>query len=251
MSNPGSIVTVTLSARVLDDAKDVWPGRCHAARLERRRRQPRDRLVREGDLAAGASVTETVRLRAPYRSPEGRPAFDAILSAQLVGVDGVIDSAAVRLCVAPEIVVEHVTFARIDDVTHEATYLAPNAPLDGVGRYDRLRIRFQVRNADTVTRRPRADPPVRRSRLDGVHERAGRRPGAGRTVLRRPRMAAAPDGSGTLPGPDVEAIPAADLQVHDEDNEAQQPATGERVMGAAGVRRSRSPASPTPKSSSR
>ena len=229
--NPGSIVTVTLSARVLDDAKGVSLGVAMPPGWSIADASGGTTSFAEGDLAAGASVTETVRLRAPYRSPEGRPAFDAVLSAQLAGVDGVIDTAAVRLRVAPEIVVEHVTFARIADVTHEATYLVPNAPLDGVGRYDRLRIRFQVRNADTVT--VSLVPILQWSTAGSMAFTdvpvGDREPDVPFYVGHEWRPT--PDGSGTLPGPDVEAIPAAGVRVHDKDDEAQLPASGEHLMG--------------------
>jgi predicted CXXCH cytochrome family protein len=228
--DPSSVVTVTLSARVLDDAKDVSlvttvpPGWAVVGA------GAAPATFAEGNLDAGASVTETVRLRAPSRSPEGRPAFDAVLSAQLVGADGVIDTAAISLRVAPEIVVEHVTFARIADVTHEATYLDPNAPLDGVGRYDRFRIRFQVRNADlvAVSLSPTLQWSTAGSMAFADVPTGGSEPGQPFYVGHEWRPV---PGGGTLPGPDREAIAAADVRVHDKDDEAQLPASGEHLMG--------------------
>ncbi len=41
-----------------------------------------------------------------------------------------------------------------------------------------------------------------------------------------------PDGSGTLPGPESEEIAPATCSVHDKDDETQQPAKGEHLMGA-------------------
>ncbi len=227
--DPGAIVTVTLSATVLDDAKDVSlavgtpPGWDVVGAGS----------WAEGDLTAGTTVTETARLRAPDRSPEGRPSFDAALTGRLIDAGGVIDTAVVGLRVAPELVVEHVTFARDADITPEATYLAASAALDGVSRYDVFRIRFQVRNADLVpvTLSPTlqwstagsagfADVPVGGQRRD-VPFYVG------------DEWRPTPDGSSTLPGPESEAIAAEDVRVHDRDDDSQQPVPGEHLMGAS------------------
>ncbi len=241
--DPGSIVTVHLAARVLDDAKDVrvvatipdgWGVAGAAVGAV-----DRDRGTvtwGEGDLKADARVTETLRLRAPTRSPGGRPAFDAVLEARLEHSDLFIDSATVRLRVAPEIIVEHVTFARVDDVSQVPTYLAPDAPLYGVGQMELFRVRFQVRNADLLSTMltPRlqyrlADVPEfsyvpNDGPVEGVPFYFGNewRPVAG--------------GQGTLPGPDEEAISAWELREHDRDDDTQEPAGGRRLMQASGAR---------------
>jgi predicted CXXCH cytochrome family protein len=234
--DPGSVVTATISARLLDDAIGVrlvaaippgWsvPG-------------AGDGVVAwsEGDLKAGSLVTETVRLRAPGRSPAGRPAFDAELEARLEHAGGILDTARVSVRVAPAIIVEHVTVARIDSVSHEAAYLAPNEPLDGVGRYDVFRIRFQVRNADVV---PVTLIPRLQYRPAGGTDFAD--VPNGKRALTVPfyvgrEWRPASDGRGTVPGPDAEPIPAEDLRVRDRDDESQEPAAGERLMGSRQAR---------------
>jgi predicted CXXCH cytochrome family protein len=233
--SPASIVTVTLSATVLDDAKAVTLVAAIPPGWEAIGGGKTPGSWDVGDLAAGATVTETLRLRAPGRSPEGRPAFDAIVSAQLAGADGAIDSASVRLFVAPEAIVEHVTFARVAGGSHEATYLDPNAPLEGISRYDRLRVRFQVRNADAV---PISLTPSLQWRIAGSAEftdvpNGGRREGIPFYVGHEWRPV--PGGTGTLPGPESEGISPTDVRVHDKDDAAQQAAPGTHLMGAKQV----------------
>ena len=168
------------------------------------------------------------------KSPTGRPAFDALLVAQLMHAGGVLDAASVAVRVAPEIVVDNVTFARIATVGHTATYLDTDAPLDNVDRYDTFRVRFQVRNADVaVSLSPRlqwstagstafADVPVGGRELDvPLYVGTEWRP--------------LPGGSGTLPGPEQEVIPASGVRVHDRDDGAQLPVPGEHLMGAQQV----------------
>ena len=240
--DPGSVVTVHLAARVLDDAKDVRmvaviPDGWSVAGAAGGTVDRNGGTVTwgEGDLEAGARVTEIVRLRAPGRSPQGRPAFDTVLEAQLEHADIVIDSATVRLRVAPEIIVEHVTFARVDDPRQTPSYLELDAALDEIGQYDTFRIRFQVRNADLVASRLTpglqyrlagawgfADVPPEDVDPDGpFYLYTEWRPVAG--------------GRGTLPGPTTETIAATDLREHDRDDDTQEPAPGKRLMGADDV----------------
>ena len=206
--DPGAIVTVTLSATVLDDAKDVSlvvvtpPGWNVVGAGS----------WAQGDLDRRARPSAGALLRAPDRSPEGRPSFDAALTGRLIGAGGVIDTAAVGLRVAPKLIVEHVTFARDADITPEATYLAASAALDGVSRYDVFRIRFQVRNADLV---PVTLSPTLQWSTAGSSGFADVPVGGQRRnvpLYVGDEWRPTPDGSSTLPGPDSEAIAAADVR---------------------------------------
>lgn len=241
--DPGSIVTVYLSARVLDEAKDVrvvavipdgWSVAGAAGGSV-----DRDRGTvtwGESDLEADARVAETLRLRAPNRSSEGRPAFDAVLEARLEHAEFVIDSATVRLRVAPEIIVEHVAFARVDDVSQVPTYLAPDAPLDGVGQMELFRVRFQVRNADLL---PTMLTPRLQYRLAGVAEFSyvpNDGPAEDVPFYFGTEWRPVAGGEGTLPGPEEEWISAWELREHDRDDDTQEPAGGRRLMQASGAR---------------
>ncbi len=240
--DPGSIVTVGLTARVLDRAKDVrliaivppgWsPVGTGGGTVD-----PDNGTITwmEGILAAGDRVTETVRLRAPARSPENRPAFDAILEARLEHAGGLLDAASLGLRVAPDIIVEHVTLARIGGVSHQVDYLAADEPLLGVDRYDTFRIGFQLRNADTV---PVEVTPRLQFRLGG--EPAYADVPLGRREIEVPFYVGVEwrpmaGGRGTLPGPLSEEIPTSAIRVHDRDFDTQEPAAGARFMGSTRV----------------
>ena len=241
--DPGAVVTVNLSASLLDDAKDVRlvamvpPGWIVAGAGGGTVDPAGDTVTwGAGDVAADTRVAATLRLRAPVRSPAGRPAYDTILRARLEHADGTLDTASVQLRVAPEIVVEHVTFALVDEVSREPTYLPPDLPLGGMGRLELFRIRFQVRNADLV---PTLLTPGLQFRVAGAadfiamtndgpvgslpfHLGIEWRPVAG--------------GRGTLPAPGEEGIAASDLRERDRDDDTQAPVGGTRLMQASAVR---------------
>jgi len=188
-----------------------------------------------GDVADSMQTVVAPRLRAPPYSPGGDPAFAARFAARLEHADGVAARDSVSVLVAPELIVAHSVFARVEPVSQAATYLGTDNALTGVLRFDAFRVRFQVRNADLQTAgfvpdlqyrlggsATFVDVPVGGS-VAGVPLYVGaewRRTGAG---------------TGTLPGPAQEPIGASELIVRDTDDATQSPATGRRVMGRSGM----------------
>ena len=160
-----------------------------------------------GDVQGGSFPGATLRLRAPVQPPDGRPAYDEVLAARLEYADGVLDTASVRLRVAPEIIVEHVTFARVEDANQGPTYLAPDEALDGLGLLERFRIRFQVRNADLVST---VLTPRLQYRLAGIADFAFvpiEGPADGLPFYLGTEWRPVAGGPGTHPGPNEEWIP--------------------------------------------
>ena len=240
--DPGDALDVTLAARVETAARSVllvaelpagWtvvdPDGGAVDVTARTIEWPR------GNLAAGARVIVAPRLRAPVRSPAGEPAFRATVGARLEHLGGVAAIDSLTVLVAPVLVVEHAVFARVEPVTQAPTYLAPDADLSGVLRFDAFRVRFQVRNADL----PAAGlVPRLQYRLGGIGTYAD--VPLGDSVVDVPFYVAAEwrrtgSGSGTLPGPAQEPIHASEISIDDTDDDTQAPAPGRRVMGRAGA----------------
>jgi predicted CXXCH cytochrome family protein len=189
-----------------------------------------------GDVQADAQLAATMRLRAPLRSPADRPAWDAVFAGRLEHADGILDTASVRLRVAPEIIVEHATFARVDDVSQVPTYLWPDESLGGLGQLELFRIRFQVRNADLLST---VLTPGLQYRLAGAIDFADV-PTVG-PVEDMPfylgtEWRPVAGGEGTLPGPDEELIPGSALREHDRDDDTQEPVGGRRMMQSSSAR---------------
>jgi predicted CXXCH cytochrome family protein len=133
-------------------------------------------------------------------------------------------------------VLEHVTFAVVDEVGQMPTYLPPDLPLGGVGRLELFRIRFQVRNADLV---PTVLTPRLQYRIVGASDFAyvpNDGPIAGLPFYLGTEWRPVAGGRGTLPGPGEEGISAADLREHDRDDETQAPVGGTRLMQASTIR---------------
>ncbi len=183
-----------------------------------------------GNLDAGARPGRVFRLRAPLASPSGEPAFAATLEARLEHAGGTAATATTAVLVAPALVVEHALLARVAPVTHAVTYLSPGANLDGLARFDAIRVRFQVRNADLV---PVALTPRLQFAAAGdgaflavpVDEAED-----GVPFYLDAEWRHAGTGKGTRPGPAREPIPVDALQVHDTDTPTQEPVAGERFM---------------------
>jgi predicted CXXCH cytochrome family protein len=241
--DPGAAVTVNLSATILDDAKDVrlvlavplgWSvagaggGAVDLAG---------DTVTwGVGDVPADTRFADTLRLRAPGRSPSGVPAYNTIFRARLEHADGILDTSSARLLVAPEIVVQHVTFAVVDDVSQEPTYLPPDLPLGGVGRLDLFRIRFQIRNADLV---PTLLTPRLQFKVSGAPDFAdvpNDGPVEGMPFYFGTEWRPVAGGRGTLPGPAEEGIAASDVRERDRDDDTQAPVGGARLMQASNAR---------------
>jgi predicted CXXCH cytochrome family protein len=236
--DPGSTLDLALAGRLEDAARDVRlvvelpPGWAVIDAGDATVDRTAGRVEWSFDtVAAGTRVAAGLRLRAPARSATGRPAFDARFEARLEHAGGIAARAATSVRVAPELVIEHVAFARLDEVSQLPTYLAADADLVGIAPYDTFRVRFQVRNADAVATSlvPRlqyrrvgtdafVDLPTDGQRADApFHLDVEWRP----IVSRR----------GTRPGPDAEAIAVRDLRFEATDDPSQQPIAGRRLMG--------------------
>jgi predicted CXXCH cytochrome family protein len=188
-----------------------------------------------GDVADSMQTVVAPRLRAPLRSPGGDPAFTAVFAGRLEHADGVAASDSVSVLVAPELIVAHAVFARVEPVSQAPTYLGTDAALTGVLRFDAFRVRFQVRSADLQAA---GFVPDLQYRLGGSATFADVPVGA--SVAGVPFYVGAEwrrtgVGTGTLPGPAQEPIGAWELIVRDVDDATQAPAPGRRVMGRAGM----------------
>ena len=133
---------------------------------------------------------------------------------------------------APEIVVEHVAFARVDDTAQGPTYLEPDAALDGVAQYDTFRVRFQVRNADLVASQLTPGLQYRLAGDDGYTAVPGEDAEQDSPFHLYTEWRPVAGGRGTLPGPTTETIAATDLRERDRDDDTQRPVPGKRLMDA-------------------
>lgn len=238
--DPGAVVTLNLAATILDDAKDVRlivtipPGWTVAGTGGGTLDPATDTVTwRAGDVPADTRFADTLRLRAPGRAPSGGPAYSTIFQARLEHVDGILDTASARLLVAPEIVVDHVTFAVVDDFSHEPSYLPPDLPLGGVGRLELFRVRFQVRNADLM---PTLLTPRLQFKVLGAPDFADvptDGPVTGVPFYLGTEWRPVGGGRGTLPGPAEEGIAASDIRERDRDDDTQAPVGGARLMQAS------------------
>ncbi|HSG87364.1 MAG TPA: cytochrome c3 family protein [Candidatus Limnocylindrales bacterium] len=186
-----------------------------------------------GDLAAGERADRRMVLRAPVLGPATDMVIDSAITARLAAANGTTDESVLRLRVAPEVVIQHATYATVHPVSHVPTYLGVDTPLKNLATFDTLRIRFQVRNPDSLPvslapslqYRPAEsavwlDLPVGGPEL-GLPLYLGdewRPAGRGRP--------------GTVPGPELEAIPTGDFRARDTDMPPQQAAAGLRFMGS-------------------
>ena len=234
---------MTLTSRIVDDAKDVRmiaaipPGWTVSSAGGGAIDPSRDSVTwAPGDVQADTHLTATLRLRAPDRSPSGRPAYDAVVVARLEHAGGLLDSASVQLRVAPDIIVEHVTFALVDDVSQVPTYLPPDMPLSGLGQLELFRVRFQVRNADLMSTVLTPRLQYRLADAPGFAYVPTEGPAAGEPFYLGTEWRPVAGGQGTLPGPGEEWISPSELREHDRDDATQEPAGGRHLMQASGTR---------------
>jgi len=104
-----------------------------------------------GTVRGGVQPSRKYVLRAPLRSPEdNKPTTFSKFRARATYRGGGAEVGGVSILVAPRVVIDHVTLARISDPGFEASYLGPDQPLSGAQPYDRFRVRFQLRNADSI-----------------------------------------------------------------------------------------------------
>ncbi len=182
-----------------------------------------------GDVRADASLQRQLVLRAPDAVP-GALVADARFGVRLDHSTGTIAGPDLDVLVAPELVVEHVTFARIAPMTHEALYQTPDAALDDVQPLDPIRVRLQVRNADAVA--ATLEPWLEvRALGSATWQPLATDTGAGAPFYVGTEWRPAPDGRGTVVGPAEEPIAVGDLLMRDRDDSTQSAVVGRRLMG--------------------
>ncbi len=182
-------------------------------------------------LVAGSTWERRVVVRAPSLGA-GDPVLDARFEAKLVGRSDRVLAAPLDLLVAPELVIAETTFATIDDLSQVPTYLTPGEALDAVAAFDRIRLRFQVRNPDSI---PVTIVPDLEYRAVGdarfVALPAGD-PARGVPFYLATEWRPAGKGkTGTVVGPPTEPIPPGDLKADVKDDPSQRPSQGRRFMG--------------------
>jgi predicted CXXCH cytochrome family protein len=101
-------------------------------------------------VPAGTTLGRVLRFRAPSIPPGGPLTLAATFSVRLEQGSARSDGPDLAVLVAPRVVVAGTTAGRVAGPGADATYLAPNAPLAGEQRYEVFRLRFDVRNADTL-----------------------------------------------------------------------------------------------------
>jgi predicted CXXCH cytochrome family protein len=241
--DPGSTVTLHLSGRIETAARDArlvasYPTGWTVVEANGATVDPEGLTVTwaRGDLGAGAALEADLLLRAPAIAAMSGPVVDSTVAARVEHAGGVAATAETAIRVAPDLVIEHVTFARLDRATHAPSYLPADQPLANIAGFDEFRVRFQVRNpdlldapfipalqfAETATDRFE-DVPIAESR-DGL------------AFYLDGEWRAAPGGHGTVPGPPEEAIPVAGLLVGDTGDPSQVPVPGRRLMGEGSSR---------------
>jgi predicted CXXCH cytochrome family protein len=241
--DPGAPLTVRLAATILDAAKGVRmvaaipPGWAATSSGSGAIDAAGDAVTWAiGDVPAGARPTATLVLQAPLRSPADRPAWDVVLGARLEHADGILDTASAEVLVAQATIIDHVTFALVDDASQVPTYLPPDVPLGSVGQLQLFRVRFQVRNADLL---PSTLTPTLQYRAAGGAEFAevpNVGPVPGQPFYLGAEWRPVAGGPGTLPGPAAESISIPDLREQDRDDATQQPADGTRLMQSSVAR---------------
>ena len=246
--DPGDLLMISIRARpsaAIQSAVLVESFPAGWTVVESRRgvvdRQRRTITWELGPVSPKSTATRSVVLRAPLESPAGEPAFEATFSARLTFKGGSARARDLTVLVSPAIVMAHRVIARIADPSFVAHYLPPDQPMPDAQQLERLRIRFQLRNADTipVTLTPQLEfrrgegrygvLPAGQSKLDVEFY-------AAREWIRPPEL----DGLSRL-GPEKAEIPPGELRMRDRDDPGQDGATGVHSMGVNPLARLRLP----------
>ena len=102
-------------------------------------------------IAAGDVAIRTIVVVAPtVPTPAGQYVLPATFSAWFAQGDDVQTAPGLAVTVAPRMVIPHFTLAQVDGVPPAATYLGEDSPIVGQQRFRVFRIRFEVRNPDTL-----------------------------------------------------------------------------------------------------
>ena len=184
-------------------------------------------------LTAGSTTNRTVRFVAPTASPvDGGPVVESTFEASLRQAGGVSAGPQLTVLVAPRVVVEHWVVGQLDDVSHRATYLAGDSPITDGQRFEVVRVRFQIRNADDLQAGvvPRLEyrraaggefrPVPALEKSDGVP-----------FYVARESIPATGMVSGSELGPEREVIDASSLVVDDRDGTDEVGVAGQHSMG--------------------
>lgn len=188
-----------------------------------------------GRVPARVTFTRTLVVRAPLVSPtDGGPAFESTFSARLGYRGGSEAARDVTVLVAPIVVIEHRTLARVDRETGAVSYQPEDQPLRSEPRFRVFRIRFQARNADAI---PVGLTPLLQFRPAGattwttVPDREYQDGVAFYVAPERFRQQADPASPDVPDGPEHVAIGGSEIRMHDRDDNEEQPEPGRHSMG--------------------
>lgn len=184
-------------------------------------------------IAASDAATRTISVVAPnVPTVAGDYVLPATFSASFAQGDDVQTAPGLAVTVAPRVVIPHFTPAQVDGVPPSAIYLGEDSPIVGQQRFRVFRIRFEVRNPDTLdlTWTPRlesrplgSDPFAPVPAGDAVE---------GVPFYVAPEWVPNPGpAGGTMPGPAEEAIAASTLVVDERATGDQATVTGLHSMG--------------------
>jgi hypothetical protein len=102
-------------------------------------------------IPGGTAVTRSVTLTAPsVPATDGTYVLPATFAVRFEQATGRTDGPHVDVIVAPRVVVDNRTLGQVDREALTSTYLAEDAPIIGQQRFDTFRVRFAVRNSDSV-----------------------------------------------------------------------------------------------------
>lgn len=186
-----------------------------------------------GRVPARGERARAFVVRAPLVSPaDGAPAFESTFAAHVMYRGGSKSAGEVVVLVSPPVVVEHRVLARIDPLTFEASYLPADSPILDAQWSERFRVRFQLRNADTVPVRltPQLEYRVAGANEYSVLPEEGSVPGIAFFVASEWTRPPSLNGLSKV-GPQREDIGVSALEEHDKDEPAQTATPGEHSMG--------------------
>ncbi len=188
-----------------------------------------------GKVPGKRTFIRSFTVRAPLVSPtDGAPVFESTFSARLGYRGGSEAARDVTALVAPLLVIEHRTLARVDRETGAVSYQSEDQPLRNEPLFRVFRLRFQVRNADAV---PVPWTPLLQFRPTGatawtaVPDREYQNGVAFYVAPERLRQQADPTSPDVPDGPENAAIGTSEIKMHDRDDNEEQPAPGRHSMG--------------------